>query len=131
LILPKDYRHKNNFKLNLSLPFLQTCVSISAVLKTEIIMTIENLELANNLRKEIETLEAKLGTYNPKNKWVYLQISDHYGNKGGVIQTYMNNPKISRKIEDFIANEYGKFLENVQEKIQQEIIVLKEKLEKL
>lgn len=31
-------RHKNNFKLNLNLPFLQTCVSISAVLKTEIIM---------------------------------------------------------------------------------------------
>lgn len=94
-------------------------------------MTIENLELAINLRKEIETLEVKLGTYNSKNKRVYLQISDHYGNKGEVIQTYMTNPKISSKIEDFIANEYGKFLENVQEKIKQEIIVLKEKLEKL
>jgi len=32
-ILPKKYRHKNNFKLNLNLPFLQTCVSISAVIK--------------------------------------------------------------------------------------------------
>ena len=94
-------------------------------------MTIENLELANNLRKEIEILEAKIGTFNPKNKWVHLQISDHYGNKRGVIQTYMTNPKISSKIEDFIANEYGKFLESVQEKIKQEVIVLKEKLEKL
>jgi hypothetical protein len=27
-VKPKHYRHKNNFKLNLNLPFLQTCVSI-------------------------------------------------------------------------------------------------------
>ena len=94
-------------------------------------MTIENLELVNNLKKEIETLESVLGNYNPKNKWVYLQVSDHYGNKGGVIQTYMTNPKIASKIEDFIANEYGKFLNSVQEKIKQDIIELKEKLEKI
>ena len=37
-------RHKNNFKLNLNLPFLQTCVSISAILKTEIMLTILKLE---------------------------------------------------------------------------------------
>ena len=37
-------RHKNNFKLNLNLPFLQTCVSISAVLKNKIMLTILKLE---------------------------------------------------------------------------------------
>jgi hypothetical protein len=36
--LPKHYRYKNNFKLNLNLPFLQTCVSISAILKIESLM---------------------------------------------------------------------------------------------
>ena len=37
-------RHKTNIKLNLNLPFLQTCVSISAILKTEIMLTILKLE---------------------------------------------------------------------------------------
>ena len=94
-------------------------------------MKLENLELANNLIKKIEILEGKLKAYNPKNTCVYLQISDHYGNKGAVIQTYMNKPEISSEIEYFINSEYGKFLENVQEKIKQEIIFLKEKLEKI
>jgi len=91
----------------------------------------EVLELAKKLEKQIQILEIKKGNYNPKNKWVYLQITDHYGNKGGVIQTYMNSPKINPEIEDFISEKYGEFLKEVYSKIQSEIENLKSRIENL
>jgi hypothetical protein len=94
-------------------------------------MDLKNLDLANQLVKDIQVLKDGKGVFNPENKYVYLQISDHYGNKGGVIQTYKSNPKINSDLESFIAREYGDFLKKVTLEFEKNIECLEKKLTEL
>ena len=88
-------------------------------------MEIEKLEKAKELQSQIDFLKEKIKSFNAKNKWVYLNISDHYGNKRDTIETYafskMYLDSAGSSFDNFVANSYGEFLEKVRNKMQERI----------
>ena len=98
-------------------------------------MTNETLEKAKKLQSQIGFLKDKIKSFNPKNKYVYLNISDHYGNKRDVIETYAFGDKYSEAagydFNHFVANSYGEFLEKVQTELQKRIDALESQLDNL
>jgi hypothetical protein len=98
-------------------------------------MDLEKLEKAKELQSQIGFLKNKIKSFNPENKYVYLNITDHYGNKRDVIETYAFSDKYSEAagygFNQFVANSYGEFLEKVQTELQKRIDILQLELDNL
>jgi hypothetical protein len=98
-------------------------------------MKTENLNKANELQSQIGLLEEKIKNFNPKHKWVYLHITDHYGNASHTIETYAFSTKYSesagRELEEYIPQKYGEFLDSVKEEMQKRIDFLKSEFDKI
>jgi len=95
----------------------------------------ETLEKANKIQSKIEFLENKIKTFDPKSKWVYLSVGDHYGNKYYTIETYHLGCEYYEAagymFEDFISDSYAEFLTKVRDKMQEKIDLLKQELDEL
>ncbi len=95
----------------------------------------ETLEKAKELQSQIGLLKNKIKSFNPENKYVYLNIADHYGNKRDFIETYAFSDKYSEAagydFNQFVANAYGEFLEKVQAELQKRIDALQSELNNL
>ena len=98
-------------------------------------MEMEKFERANELKSQVAILEEKIKKFNPENKWVHLQISDHYGNKGHIIETYAFDQSyldaFGRNSDDFVAKAYSTFLETVRDEMQKRIDYLQSEFNKL
>ena len=98
-------------------------------------MTQETFEKAKELQNKIFYLKERLESFNPKNKWVHLIITDEYGNKREFIKTFA----LDRSFEEyagcdfaqFIADAYSNFLAEVQTELQKRIDVLQLELKNL
>jgi hypothetical protein len=95
-------------------------------------MEITKLEKAKELQSQIEFLKNKIKLFDEKHKWVYLNISDHYGNKWHTIETYaFSNEYLEAagySFDNFVADSYGEFLGKVKNKMQERIDILENEL---
>lgn len=96
-------------------------------------MTEKDYKRAQQIKEDLSILkDHEIHCFNPERKWVYLQISDHYGNKGPTIKTYaFTHNAFGSKLESFIADKYGEFLQQVSTKILARIKELKEEFNNL
>jgi len=98
-------------------------------------MTQETFEKAKELQNKIFYLKERLKSFDPKNKYVHLIITDEYGNKRDFIKTFA----LDRSFEEsagydfahFIADAYSNFLAEVQTELQKRIDVLQLELKNL
>ena len=98
-------------------------------------MKTEVLEKAKELENQIILLEKEKLYFNKENKWVHLQVQDHYGNKGCIIKTYAQSYELTTamgyELQMKIPEEYGLFIGKINKAIQDRIDYLKSKLEQL
>lgn len=98
-------------------------------------METSKLQKAKELESQIDFLKKKISLFNEKNRWVYLNISDHYGNKGPTIETYAFSKEYSEaagySFDNFVADAYGEFLEKVRNKMQERIELLQSEFNNL
>ena len=95
-------------------------------------MKTETLEQAKKLQDQIGYLKNEIKIFDAKQRYVYLQISDHYGNKGGVIKTYAFSPAYNEaagySFDSVVSDAYGVFLETVRKAMQERIDLLESQL---
>jgi len=98
-------------------------------------MTKETFERAKKLQSQIVYLKEKIKSFNPENKMVYLNISDHWGNKLGIIETYNFSDEYLEAagyyFNVFVANAYSEFLAKVRDGIQERIDLIQSELDNL
>lgn len=98
-------------------------------------MKLEKLEKAKELQSQIEFLKKKIKSFDPTNRYVYLNVSDQYGNKRDIIETYAFNDTYikatSYSFENVISDAYAKFLETVRDEMQKRIDYLQNELDSL
>lgn len=98
-------------------------------------MKTETFKQAQKLQDHINYLETKIKSFDPKRKWVYLHVSDHYGNKADTIETYAFNSKYLEAagylFDNVVSDAYGIFLETVRRAMQERIDLLKSQFQKL
>lgn len=62
----------------------------------------ETLKKAKELEQQISIVEAEIEKYNPKNHITWLQMQDHYGNKGPVFSKV--NVAVYAKLIEYSKN---------------------------
>ena len=97
--------------------------------------TKEKLAFLNNLQDRINLLEEKKKIFTSRIKFCHFEVTDHYGNKWGRVETYGFGELLSAaygsKLRSLISDEFENFLLTVEREIDCRIEELKLQLEEM